>query len=230
MTTADNQNPGCLASLLSLLKLPNNSAQAFAPYRVNESILTAAEFAFYDVLHSVVGSHLTILAKVRLSDIFHVANTSRPASYLSRISQEHVDFLLCTPNTMQPVAAIELDDAGHQQARRRKRDEFVDGVFKAAGLPLLHVPVKRVYSLHDIAVLLAPVFTAGADGESSPRAGAAGQPAAPAPRCPKCGVPMILRTAHKGKRQGQQFYVCPNFAKCRQAIPASKIGQYVKSS
>jgi len=224
MTTASDQNPGCLTSFLSFLKFPKSSAQDFFPYRVNESILTPAEFAFYDVLHSVVGSHLTILAKIRLSDIFHVVNTKRPHSFINHINQKHVDFLLCVPNTMKPIAAIELDDSSHNLAKRQQRDEFVDGVFKAAGLPLLHMPMKRVYSLHDIAVLLAPVFATNAPAAASPTPSTASQPLVSAPRCPKCNIPMVLRTAHKGKHQGQQFYVCPNFSKCRQAIPASKVG------
>ena len=36
------------------------------------------------------------------------------------------------------------------------------------------------------------------------------------PLCPTCGVPMVLRTARRGVRQGQQFYGCTNFPQCRQ--------------
>ncbi len=38
-----------------------------------------------------------------------------------------------------------------------------------------------------------------------------------APVCPKCGVPMVERTAKRGKYQGQTFYGCPNFPRCREA-------------
>lgn len=40
--------------------------------------------------------------------------------------------------------------------------------------------------------------------------------AAPVPRCPVCDVPMVLRTTRHGERQGQQFYGCANFPRCRQ--------------
>jgi len=33
--------------------------------------------------------------------------------------------------------------------------------------------------------------------------------------CPKCGNELILRTAKKGTRAGNQFYGCSNFPKCR---------------
>ena len=38
------------------------------------------------------------------------------------------------------------------------------------------------------------------------------------PLCPKCHVPMVRRTAKKGANQGNAFFGCPNFPKCRQII------------
>ena len=38
------------------------------------------------------------------------------------------------------------------------------------------------------------------------------------PKCPKCGVPMVIRVAKSGDRKGQQFWGCPNYPKCRQII------------
>lgn len=36
------------------------------------------------------------------------------------------------------------------------------------------------------------------------------------PLCPRCQIPMVLRTARRGPREGQQFYGCANFPRCRQ--------------
>ena len=36
-----------------------------------------------------------------------------------------------------------------------------------------------------------------------------------APICPKCGSPLVLRTAKKGNNVGKQFYGCSAFPKCR---------------
>gem|GEM_PF-2390846 len=36
------------------------------------------------------------------------------------------------------------------------------------------------------------------------------------PLCPACGVAMVLRTARHGERQGERFYGCTNFPRCRQ--------------
>jgi len=38
--------------------------------------------------------------------------------------------------------------------------------------------------------------------------------------CPKCGKPMVLRTAKNGENQGNQFWGCSGFPKCRTARPA----------
>ena len=35
------------------------------------------------------------------------------------------------------------------------------------------------------------------------------------PLCPRCGKPLILRTAKKGSNAGNQFYGCSGFPKCR---------------
>ena len=35
------------------------------------------------------------------------------------------------------------------------------------------------------------------------------------PVCPRCGSPLVLRTAKKGENAGNQFYGCSSFPKCR---------------
>ncbi len=42
------------------------------------------------------------------------------------------------------------------------------------------------------------------------------------PLCPRCGAPMILRTATKGANAGKQFYGCAMFPKCRGIINIQK--------
>lgn len=38
------------------------------------------------------------------------------------------------------------------------------------------------------------------------------------PRCPRCGVPMVLRVARRGNQPGRLFYGCPNYPLCREII------------
>ena len=41
------------------------------------------------------------------------------------------------------------------------------------------------------------------------------------PSCPKCGASMVIRTARKGDKAGQQFWGCTAFPKCRGTGPTS---------
>jgi restriction system protein len=42
--------------------------------------------------------------------------------------------------------------------------------------------------------------------------------AATGPTCPRCGSTMVLRTAQRGARQGEQFYGCANYPRCRGTV------------
>jgi very-short-patch-repair endonuclease len=59
--------------------------------------------------------------------------------WLGKILAKHVDFVLCDPESLAPLLAIELDDASHDRPERKERDEFVDHAFESAGLPLLRI-------------------------------------------------------------------------------------------
>jgi hypothetical protein len=43
------------------------------------------------------------------------------------------------------------------------------------------------------------------------------------PLCPKCQVPMVIRTARRGPYTGQQFYGCPNYPECREIVSPSQL-------
>jgi len=38
------------------------------------------------------------------------------------------------------------------------------------------------------------------------------------PQCPKCGAPMVLRTARKGAYAGRTFYGCSNYPRCQEIV------------
>ncbi len=38
-------------------------------------------------------------------------------------------------------------------------------------------------------------------------------------KCPVCNLPMLIKTSVSGDGKGKQFYVCPNYKTCGQAIP-----------
>jgi hypothetical protein len=119
--------------------------------------------------------------------------------------------LLCDPLTARPLVAIELDDQSHNRADRQLRDKFVDGVFAAAALPLVHVAVRPQYNVEKVRNFMKAKVEAAPVNET--------EPAEPVyPLCPDCNTPMILRTAKRGSKAGNQFWGCANYPQCKVTI------------
>jgi hypothetical protein len=222
MTANEKEKPGCLSIFLSFLGRSKKKTAAEAlPYRVRDDFLSPAEFSFYKILSSLAGTRLTVQSKVRLADIFFVARPNENMAFFNRIAQRHLDFLVCDSKTMKPLLGIELDDSSHQRSDREERDEFVEQVFQAARLPLLRVPVQREYDPREIAAQIAPLIKekVGVPAAPPPPPSAIHEQIGTVPPCPKCGIPMVLRTVAQGENKGKQFYGCQNYPRCREMKP-----------
>jgi len=222
MTEERSEPQGCLAAILALFGIKPGAAKGAGtsalPYRLRDDFLSKGEFAFYQALRRAVDGKAVVCPKVNLADIFFVSRPNENQSYRNKIDRKHVDFLLCDPTTMQPLAGVELDDSSHARQDRQDRDKFVDQVFQTAGLPLVHVIARSSYDPNAVAVQLAPCFVAPAarpaiKGSESPLVTSSAIPA-----CPKCGVPMVERVAGKGPNKGGMFWGCTNYPKCREIM------------
>jgi hypothetical protein len=183
------------------------------PYITREHFLSPAEHSFFMVLKSVVSDSALILIKVGLGDLFcpKSSDPSKIRIYTNKIDRKHVDFLLCDPKTVYPIAGIELDDKSHQRSDRKARDEFVENVFGAAKLPLIRVPVKHSYSTTELQALLDPYLTTDRQSQLSASIVAPNV----LPHCPRCGSDMVLRTAKGGANPGEKFWGCSRYPQCR---------------
>jgi hypothetical protein len=224
MSEYNKKNSSCLGLILPFLNRFSNSPDANEqpeplPYRVRDDFLSPAEFSFYKILTSIVGIHITIQSKVRLSDIFFVAQPNKNFAYISKINQRHLDFLGCDPTTMRPLFGIELDDSSHERSERQKRDAFLNDIFQAADLPLLRIPVQREYNTQEIRTLLKQFLRENVHISATPVQTQASVQDISIPLCPKCGIPMILRTVAKGEHIGKQFFGCRNYPQCREVKP-----------
>jgi hypothetical protein len=211
-----NQEPqGCLFSILKLFGIylgPTPTQQL--PYRLRDDFLSAAELSFYRVLKLAVKDRAVILAKVNLGDIFFVARPNENQSYRNKIDRKHVDFLGCDPATMKPLFGVELDDKSHSRLDRAERDVFVDQVFQVAGLPMIRVPAKAAYDPNQLAAQLNACLSGQATVSASMPLIITGQ----SPLCPKCGIPMVSRTASRGVNSGKQFWGCSNYPRCKEIV------------
>lgn len=87
---------------------------------------------------------------------------------------------------------------------------YVNRVFEAAKLPLIHISVQRGYSQSELKTKLS-AYVSGAQIKSEQL-----EPVQDtSPHCPKCGSEMILRTAKRGDNQGGKFWGCSKYPECR---------------
>jgi hypothetical protein len=194
------------------------------PFKLRDDFLSPAEVSFFQVLRAAVGERALVFTKVNLADLFFVATGDhrQNRALANRVDRKHVDFLVCDPKCVRPCVALELDDQSHARADRKTRDELVDAVFAAAGLPLLRVTAKTGYAPQEIQALLSPylqpVPTVTTAALVAPAPDPVVNPAGATPVCPKCGAIMLLRTAKTGANAGGKFWGCPNFPRCRTMV------------
>jgi hypothetical protein len=195
-------------------------------YSLRDPLLPPVEIQFYQVLHAVVGKRVVVCPKMRLADLFKVkANASKEnvnEAFQKRIEGRSVDFVLCERYTLRPLLAIELYDHSQAKATRKRRDAWVDKLFKAAKLPILHLVAQAEYNAKTLALTIAPYMTMVIyeRGMNLPEH-------AIAPRCPCCHTPMVKRAVISGDYKGKQFFACQNYPGCCQRKPLSKAIAYV---
>jgi NAD-dependent SIR2 family protein deacetylase len=189
------------------------------PYKLRDDFLSPAEYSFYMVLQQSVSDWALICPKVNLRDLFYakVSDAREHRIFTNKIDRKHVDFVLCDPKTMKPLVAVELDDKTHNQKKRQKRDQFVDGVFQAAEIPLARITARRTYNTNELNITLRQQACLEDQTEvpTQPTINRLEAKSSETPNCPKCNNEMVLRTAKSEKNKGNQFWGCSNFPKCR---------------
>lgn len=126
--------------------------QRYAP----KALLTPCEARFHGVLSSLSDGRCHILCKPRLADFL---DHGRDKTAFNKISQKHVDFLVCRPGDWMPMLGIELDDPTHNRKEVRIRDMFVNAVFAQTGIPLLRIHVREVDRLEQLVDKLSEAWT-----------------------------------------------------------------------
>jgi hypothetical protein len=179
------------------------------PYRLRQEFLSPAEMAFYRVLAEMVKDHLYICPKVALQDLFFVVRPNENLNYANKLQRKNVDFLLLRRDNLRPTLGIELDYS--KQADHGPADNFLDNLFNAAGLPLVHVVVQQTYDIYALATRFREE-RAKFNQVTVPRH------TDYSPICPRCGVMMVLRFDKNGPVNGQKYYGCLNFPQCQETV------------
>jgi hypothetical protein len=197
-------------------------------YSLRDPLLPPVETMFYQVLHAVVGKRVVVCPKMRLADLFKVkagvskGNEKARQAFQKRIEGRSVDFVLCERYTLKPLLAIELYDHSQAKAGRKRREVWIDKLFTAAKLPILHLVAQAQYNAKALALKIAPYMTTVVY-----QRGAAMTEQAAAPRCPCCHTPMQKRTVISGDYKGKEFFACQNYPNCCERLPLRKAVAYV---
>lgn len=205
--------------LLAQLRIRANDSTL--PY-AKAVLFSPAERSFLGVLDQAVSDRFRVFGKVRVADVLEVrdaANASERARAFNKISAKHFDFILCDPNDLTVVAAIELDDSSHQRNTRQTRDEFLKNACAAAGVRLVRFPARRAYAVAECrtTILDALSLTAGTSIPGRRLQPSIEEPQAPS--CPKCASAMVRREGKTGPLAGTIFWGCATYPKCRGMIP-----------
>lgn len=142
-----------IAAVFKVLLTKRKQEPQDYPYEKGPGLFSPAERSFLGVLEQAVNGQCRFLGKVRLADVVKVKtgmSGSARQSALNRIQSKHLDFVACDPAALMVQFVVELDDETHRQSERQARDEFVDKVLQAAGIPVFHFIAKRGYSVQDV--------------------------------------------------------------------------------
>ncbi|BBU63994.1 hypothetical protein MSC49_39290 (plasmid) [Methylosinus sp. C49] len=107
------------------------------PAYLRGRFLTPNEKRFLAVLDEAVGGGYRVFAQVRLAELVDVdlsATSAKRRAAMNKVFGKSIDFVICDSASLEPVAAIELDDRTHALPHRRERDIFVDAVFSEIGI------------------------------------------------------------------------------------------------
>ena len=114
-------------------------------------LLTEHERRFYGAMCRALGEvDLHVMAKVNLDDVIRTGGLSRQASHRfekakSKLDRKHVDFVVCSGDSLNVVAVARLDPKSRLRPLQRLMQGRVDEALDAAGIPVVHFPATKSY-------------------------------------------------------------------------------------
>jgi hypothetical protein len=205
-------------AILAILNKKRGGTDEFV-YEKNEPFFSPAERSFFGILDQAVKDQAVVLGKVRVADVLRPpkgVGRSNWQKAFNRISSKHFDYLICAPDTLSVMAAIELDDKSHSRGKRAERDHFLEKACSGAGLPLHRFKAASTYSIQEVRGILFPSQEEAGEEPAQPETvkseGVSEQ------ICPKCSSPLVNKVAKKGEHKGAKFLACSAFPKCRYIV------------
>lgn len=146
--TSENEQIECDTEIKDS-DIPEVKKEEF-PYKLTNTIFSKKETYFHKSLKPIADKlSLNIMSKMRLADIVYIPkSTPNYIRWFNYIKAKHIDFILCD-NEYRIVLLIEVDDYTHNYENRKKRDEFVDEIFRQLNIPILHIKTWKDQELYE---------------------------------------------------------------------------------
>jgi hypothetical protein len=149
----------------------------------------ADQARIFRLLQEAMGGDYVVLAKIQLADL-----VTAPAILEGRL-QRRVDFVVCSPEDMEPLCLVALESAS---ADMRQLEE----ICRAVHLPLATLAANRASAAGLRQQLLSAM------GVDAPVAGKH-------KACPLCGADMRQRQVTSGAQAGRTLWVCTSYPRCK---------------
>ncbi len=139
--------------ILAFAKPSRTLKEGSSDYRKRGALFTNAERSFLGVLDQALSDQYRVFGKVRVADILTPAKGLDRKKWqiaFNKISSKHFDYVLCSKESLEVVAVIELDDKSHNSKKAQARDSFLEISCKSAELKLIRFEAKSNYQLSAI--------------------------------------------------------------------------------
>jgi len=121
------------------------------PYYKNPYFISLAERTFFNALLEVVNNEYFIFPQVSLNSLLKIDLKGKDYwTYINKIKQKSVDFVLVNRNNFDPLLVIELDDTSHFLKSRRIRDDFLEDSLTSAKIKYLRIKTQPSYNISEL--------------------------------------------------------------------------------
>ena len=133
-----------------LLAFVKSSKDKDYNYRKRGSLFSKAERSFLGVLDQAISEKHRVIGKVRVADIITPIKGMDRKNWqiaFNKISAKHFDYVLCSKDTLDVIAVIELDDKSHDTKKSKARDLLLENACKSAELKFIRFQAKSGYQI-----------------------------------------------------------------------------------
>lgn len=124
------------------------------PFGLRTQMMAEDKAILYRALVAALAADAVVFSKVRLADFLFVVGGGDDLKHAIKMDRKYVDFLLCDPFSMQPIAVVELTYPVNESEKTPVRDPFVTRALKTAGISLLKIQACPSYPVQELRRLI----------------------------------------------------------------------------